>query len=453
MSPARHRRCSGCLLAALVVACGPEPTAEPGGTLDATLDATADALADAADDVTTVPAIVFEPTTLNLRAQVLAAPAIGEFRIVNPRAEPLSISHLGLAYGASDSFSLSLRDAAGSGTAPLPMPGVPLTIPGYGRVTLAVAFAPARVGAETTAVEVVSSAKAPLVAVHVTANAVEQLCPTAVIAADKGFNVPQGTPIGLNGLGSTAWGASVSAWRWTMTPPANAPMPLFSPSAHATTPTVTLQAPGLYVVQLEVRDSFGVVSCEPATRTFACGDSNDLDIRLTWETAGDTDASDTKGSDLDLHFVDDDLAPWYDDVDGDGQADPWYSPNYDCFWYHPKPAWGSFDPSVDDDPSLDDDDTDGFGPETISLPLAQHGARYRVRVEYAHEHGFGPSKAKVVISLLGVVMYEAEHVLTEGCLWDVATVAWPSGAVIPTKAPNGIGPRVTCPYVNVLFKP
>ncbi len=384
---------------------------------------------------------------------MVSEPAKGELTLLNPRPAALTVSHTGLESGASTSFSLSLRNPAGPGEVPLPSPAAPLTVPGYGRVTLAVAFAPTTVGQETTAVEIVTDATPSPVTVRVFGNALKELCPTAIISAAENLKVTKGTTIQLNGLNSGAWDASVTTWKWDVTPPPGTKKPAFMPSASVATPSVTIEEFGTYEVHLTVKDTFGVASCTPATAKVECISDNDLDVRLMWETAGDPDTSDATGSNLNLHLVHDQLAPWYDDVDGDGQPDPWFSPDYDCFWYHPKPAWGSFDPTVDDDPQLDHDDTDGLGPETISLFLAEKGTGYRVGVENQGNPGFGPSKAVITITVKGVVVYEVSQLLDEGCLWDVATLAWPSGAVTPTKAPNGIGPRVTCPYVNKLFDP
>ena len=63
---------------------------------------------------------------------------------------------------------------------------------------------------------------------------------------------------------------------------------------------------------------------------------------------------------------------------------------FDCFWFNAHPNWGSFDPSVDDDPGLDRDDTDGAGPENLFLVtkscLEDGAARATPGLQGCHQH-------------------------------------------------------------------
>lgn len=104
------------------------------------------------------------------------------------------------------------------------------------------------------------------------------------------------------------------------------------------------------------------------------------------------------GSDLDLHFVHHTYAVGGGhDGDGDGIDDPWFHQPFDTFWFTPKPNWGTLDPTANDDPSRDRDDTDGAGPENLNLVVPQNGVTYGIGVHYWSDHGFGDAYATVRI--------------------------------------------------------
>jgi len=156
-----------------------------------------------------------------------------------------------------------------------------------------------------------------------------------------------------------------------------------------------------------------------------------IHVELLWNTPGDKDQSDEgpeAGADMDLHF-----AHAYGsglDFDGDGKADPWFDPKYDCFWFNKSPEWGSYDPNTDDNPSLDRDDTDGAGPENLNLTLPEAGLTYNVGVHYFDDHGKGPSEADVRIYIYGQLKFQQKsNDLQHKDMWYVATIAWPTGAI------------------------
>jgi hypothetical protein len=149
-------------------------------------------------------------------------------------------------------------------------------------------------------------------------------------------------------------------------------------------------------------------------------------VELVWETPGDPDSSDVgggQGSDLDLHFI--------------HPLGSWDVPPYDCFWRNKEPNWGDRD-LAEDDPHLDIDDTDGWGPEVITLAHPEGNAQepfiYRVGVFYYSDHNYGPSDATVRIFVDG----GGPHSVTfsgfeDRQFWDVATIEWPSGEVTATN--------------------
>jgi hypothetical protein len=163
-------------------------------------------------------------------------------------------------------------------------------------------------------------------------------------------------------------------------------------------------------------------------KTFSC---EGLRAVLVWVTPGDPDPKDRgpeAGSDMDLHL----LHPFGVDF---------FDIPFDTYWYNANPQWGDIDEPIDD-PSLSLDDYDSLGPEKIVLPLPEEGLEYTLGVHYWSDHGFGPSSAQVQISIFGELVYESALVeLVSGELWEVGTIQWPTGAVVPFTEADG-GPLV-----------
>lgn len=159
-------------------------------------------------------------------------------------------------------------------------------------------------------------------------------------------------------------------------------------------------------------DDIGVESCEPARVTVEAVRGDDLYIELTWRTPGDPDETDANGADLDLHL----LHP-------NGQ---WNQAPFDIFWNHPHGEWGA--PGGGDDPQLEREDSDGAGPEIISLNNPESGLAYSVGAYYFDDHGFGPSLATVRIRSGGQLIHEAvdRELRSTGVFWNVASISWPS---------------------------
>jgi len=157
------------------------------------------------------------------------------------------------------------------------------------------------------------------------------------------------------------------------------------------------------------------------------------------------------GSDLDLHFAHQNAhGP---DLDGDGNPDPWFDKQWDVFWYNTKPNWGSFDPNVRDDPSLDRDDTDGAGPENLNLSVPEDGVTYAIGVHYWNDWGFGASDATVKVFHYADLIYDVTYPQMKWLdMWCVGQIHWPAPVVDRCAAPAD--PEYVTPnYVNVFFTP
>ncbi len=268
-------------------------------------------------------------------------------------------------------------------------------------------------------------------------------CPVAIITPVPDLHL-------FSSEGSYSANGEITEWEWSVTLPSVFEEPIpprFTPELALSTSVV-----GEYEVSLDVRDSTGVQSCEPATFSFTRVPSTNVHIELTWKTPGDPFPYDTgpdAGSDLDLHFA----HPWatQPDYDKDGEPDPWYDNLFDCFWFNPYPNWGSYVPEIDDNPSLASNDLDGFGPEIITLQVTED-VTYRVGVHNYSSKGYGASEARVRIFIYGELVADLEGaILDDKDLWYVATIKMPEGIVTPVEGFEGEQFRIIENYQNGYF--
>jgi len=320
--------------------------------------------------------------------------------------------------------------------------------------------------------------------VKLTCTGSDSACPTAHIVAPEEI-VPQ-AELQLIGDQSTALpGQQVVTWQWAvLSKPAGATNHSFHPGSshsnprfgvkHPVTGKVTVNVAGQYVFELRVFDDNGTESCAPAVHKLQVLPEDAIHVELTWKTPGDTDkvcasggnmgkactahadcpASSCEhdtglgvGADLDLHFAhqiallnETCTEPFkmcgnkpctcQPDLDKNGKTDPWFAKDWDCSWMNPKPNWGSL--NDDDNPRLDLDDTDGWGPENLNLDVPEVGVEYYVGVHAWDDHDFGPSVATVRFWILGNLEAEITSKKLYQCdMWWVQRIAWPSGKLLP----------------------
>lgn len=256
----------------------------------------------------------------------------------------------------------------------------------------------------------------------------------AVITTGSAEVVRPGTTLRLDISLPPAVEAEIVGWQWSVVSPTGSVIS-FQPNANIKNPTFQPWVIGDYVFRLAMFDSAGRPRYAQEHRLMvAPGDG--LHIELTWHTPGDPNEADTggggawsAGSDVDLHL----LHPL-----ANGE---WFDSTYDCHWENTNPNWNAW--TVEDDPTLDRDDTDGAGPEVISLMLPEADATYRVGVHYWNDWGYGESFATIRIYIDGVLQDEWAHVrIGNRALWESHEIDQANGDVRRLTIDDG-GPKIT----------
>ena len=244
----------------------------------------------------------------------------------------------------------------------------------------------------------------PVVTVALRAGALTNGPPVARCPSD--MEVAPLDTITLDGRNSSDPDGQPLNYQWTLEQrPAGSNAPIQNANSAVATFFVDLattpQEP--YVFKLCVTDTWGESNCcsfmVHATPTDA------LHIQLVWDI--DT-------SDMDLHL----LSPR-----GSSTMNFFDLLGSDCYYMNKSPSWGA--PGTDDDPSLDIDDVDGYGPENINISRPETGT-FTVGVHYFCDDNLGQSNATIRIFCNGVKAFEKTRMLySSGDFWDVATIRWP----------------------------
>lgn len=113
--------------------------------------------------------------------------------------------------------------------------------------------------------------------------------------------------------------------------------------------------------------------------------NNTYHVRITW------DKDDT---DVDLHFS------WN---------------GSDCYYSNKNPTWGSSATS----PKLDVDDTNGYGPENITIDALPGSGSYKMWVYYYGDHGNGGTTVTATITKNGQPIYSNSRYMTSYETWTL----------------------------------
>lgn len=175
-------------------------------------------------------------------------------------------------------------------------------------------------------------------------------------------------------------------------------------------PRIWADLAGDYVIELTVQNSDGVWDSTPDQVVITAEPTDGFYVQLSWDTE----------SDQDLHLMRSGAHIY--DVPGD------------CSWCNMTPSWGRG--GSGDDPSLDWDTIDAYGPETTTIdePAAD---TYTIAVHYYGQDGDSAcwwdcpdTEATVRLYIHGVLVETWVGNLTDqGDVWTVATIDWPSESV------------------------
>jgi hypothetical protein len=167
-----------------------------------------------------------------------------------------------------------------------------------------------------------------------------------------------------------------------------------------------------------VDDDLNEDSCEMVVRAIP---GEEFRVELYWNPPEDP----SDPTDVDLHLLHPGAPTWFDAV-------------LDCYYANCSVAAGyalAWDtPGNADDPRLDLDDVDGYGPENINIDAPVVGQRYTVGVHYFSDDGVGPADAFVKIYCgqsnidpiyeVGPVPLIGNSSWEYNQFWKVATVVW-----------------------------
>jgi uncharacterized protein YfaP (DUF2135 family) len=151
-------------------------------------------------------------------------------------------------------------------------------------------------------------------------------------------------------------------------------------------------------------------------------------VELTW---------DTNGTDVDAHLI----RPGSNFEEHPG----------DCHYNNRNPDWGLGEVSVDN-PSLDQDDTNGYGPENITLEQPYEEGIYQYKVHYFYDYELGPTTATVRIWINDIEVFEQSKLISNGDIWDCAYISWPAGLIVEPPAANAGSVPLSNITVNEIFE-
>jgi hypothetical protein len=346
--------------------------------------------------------IEVQPAMLDFGRVAECASTVQLITILSKGTADLVIEEIAFTEGSSPAFSFvgSVRPAT---VKTVDANG----LPGQIQITVRVSAAAGSTGALTGGVKIRSTdPEQRELIIPLTATVNQAPIP---LIAPLGNGAP-GQRITLDGAGSMdPDGDAPITYKWTIrSKPLASSTTIAAPENATTEMTLDAMVPGAYEVQLDVTDSTGAKSCQPARATVVASPAQKLLVEMFW---------DNPGTDLDLHVLRNNMALLGSLPD-------------DCFYQNRAPDWGVVGDTMDD-PALVRDALTGYGPEVFGYVNPVDGT-YRVAVKYENEllSPMPSSRVTVRVYLFGVLKAEASKVLEQrGNIWEVVDVTWPSGDV------------------------
>jgi hypothetical protein len=229
--------------------------------------------------------------------------------------------------------------------------------------------------------------------------------------------------------------APVTQYTWT---PKGPGCPELIPGAFTPWPTVSLDHVGHYEFCVEAVAVGPGDVCGKVCVSANALPTAPLHVELSWATPGDADQCNTgpgAGADLDLHALaaasEDPIAPPCPAV-----ASSWGDPKADVFWGAQGPDWPP--EGLDGDGKLIRDDSDGSGPEILTVASPSKGTTLTLGVHYPDDSGFGCSTATLRIFTGGpgaMLVGSVQRVLAPGDFWGAARLHWKTSG--PVAEPCG----------------
>jgi hypothetical protein len=402
----------------------------------------------------TGPCLKITPSPVEFGEVAIGAPAERELLLQGCGTEKVEISRIAFKAGTPTDFQVSFATSSFADGQP-PSSSAPLTVQPNSTKSVLVRYSPSSLQAETAAVLELDDTSGELRQIGVTASPKQLACPVACIDPIlPGATVIPQTLVALSSnCSAAAPGHSIAKYEWSVVQPSGSGA-TFLPNPKQKLVNLLPNVAGTYTFKLQIYDELGTAACAAATAVLQVVPDNKLHVELTWETPGDSDLSDDQGADLDLHLAHPEAAKvkGQPDLDGNGEPDPWWAQCYDCFWINKSPTWPDLS-DADDDPNVDLDDTNGQGPENISMAWPTEKQSYSIGVYYWSDAGKGPSTPRIRVYLDKVLVFDKlGPALNKKDMWCVGNVQWnpqstnPSADIKPCKGADGAGNLVTANY-------
>ncbi|AKF09294.1 PKD domain protein [Sandaracinus amylolyticus] len=219
-------------------------------------------------------------------------------------------------------------------------------------------------------------------------------------------------------VGSAVDDGTIRAWAWSVEAVPPGSRPAAPAPANAARTVFTPDLAGEYSLRLRVTDDDGqTAECTTLVRAVS-GDG--LRVEMFW---------DSNGTDMDTHVLQPGARAWFD-----GTGDCFYS---NCTGM--RLMWGG--PGTDDDPRLDIDDTNGFGPENINIRRPVPGV-YRVGVHAFSGSGRVTVRIYCADSTTTPRMTFGPVLIDRNRLWRVADVDVRAAGCTITDLASGGRPNI-----------